>query len=332
MRKILSLITLVFSNVAYASDPLPEPTLPDESIQSVLNDANEEFQMLEQERLKLPKVSSETLPLGDKPPKDPTLTELAAQVDALRNKLIVEKTTLLATQTPRKVKVSGAKTIFNFRDNAVFEVTSSVDHVTDIQLKPGEEITSPPTAGDTVRWSIAVMKSGTGLRQMTHLIIKPLDENVTTNLVVTTDQRVYQVNLVSGEFHMPVVSWTYPEDFEEATKLAVKRSESQEPTLSPENLHFNYKLSGDNVPWKPVRVFDDGSKTFIQLSPEVKSSEAPALFLIEDGEPLLVNYRLKGSYYIVDRVFTRAELRVGPDSTVTIEVDDGRNWFERNFL
>lgn len=333
MRLLSVLIIIACVSPAYASDPLPESLPTEESIQSVLEQANSEYQQITRDRESTIDASAEKpAPQTQESKKDPTLVELAAQVDALRNKLVIERTTLLATQSPRKVRVNGSKTIFNYKENAVFEVTSSVEHVTDVQLKPGEQLTSSPTSGDTVRWNIAVMKSGSGVREVTHLIIKPLDEDVSTNLVVATDQRVYQLKLVSGTYHMPVVSWTYPEDFEEATKLAIKRAESQESILSPDRLNFAYKISDENVSWKPVRVFDDGNKTFIQVPPHAKTAELPALFLIEDGEPLLVNYRVKGGFYILDRLMTKAELRIGPDDSVTIEVDDEKNWFERNFL
>ena len=41
-------------------------------------------------------------------------------------------------------------------------------------------------------------------------------------------------------------------------------------------------------------------------------------FVMEKKDPLLVNYRVKHSIYIVDRLFDRAQLRVGPKSAVDI--------------
>lgn len=40
--------------------------------------------------------------------------------------------------------------------------------------------------------------------------------------------------------------------------------------------------------------------------------EAPPLFVVDGrGEAQLVNYRLRGRYYVVDRIFSAAELRLG---------------------
>lgn len=76
-------------------------------------------------------------------------------------------------------------------------------------------------------------------------------------------------------------------------------------------LKFRYRIEGD-APWKPARVFDDGAKVYIQFPSGLAQSEAPPLFVIgPDGKPALVNYRVRGTTYIVDRLFAAAELRLG---------------------
>lgn len=347
MRLILLFLFLIAPLPAIASDELPneETQVTPEFIKASLDEASKDYEAL---KIKKERVESEVttklsgddinalmskLTSATKIEKGTLLEDLAEQVDALKNRVVIERTSALATQSPRKVRVSGSKTIFNYKDTAIYEVTSAVDHVTDIQLKPGESLTTAPTAGDTVRWSVGVMKSGIIPNEVTHLIIKPLDEDIETNLVITTDSHVYQLRLKSGSFHMPVVSWNYPEDFEEKIRQALKRDEVQEATIRPDDLRFSYDIDGDDYSWKPVRVFDDGVKTFIQMPQKMRVTDAPALFLLEDeSEPLLVNYRVKGDYYIVDRLFERAELRAGPKRKIRIELDDGKNWFERTFL
>jgi type IV secretion system protein VirB9 len=317
-----------------ASEELSNDNLAPE-IRLALKDAQEEYQQTVHERAKSAAAHKSSAPkptLPETQEKLPSLETLATEVDELKSKLVVEKASLQALQSPRRVKVTGAKTVFNYLDTAVYEVTSAVDHVTDIQLKAGEVLTTPPTSGDTVRWSIGVMKSGSLPEETTHLIVKPLDDKIQTNLIIATDQHVYQLRLKSGPYHMPVVAWNYPEDSQRALDAAVKREASQEVTITPDELRFAYEITPrDRYPWTPVRVFDDGKKTFIQMPKEMRTSDAPALFLIEDGsEPLLTNYRVKGDYYIVDRLLEKAELRVGTSKKVTIELERP-NWFERNF-
>ena len=78
-----------------------------------------------------------------------------------------------------------------------------------------------------------------------------------------------------------------------------------------EQLRFRYRLEGD-APWKPRQVFDDGAKVYIQFPSGLAQSEAPPLFVIgPDGKSALVNYRVRGTTYIVDRLFAAAELRLG---------------------
>jgi type IV secretion system protein VirB9 len=97
-------------------------------------------------------------------------------------------------------------------------------------------------------------------------------------------------------------------------------------------LRFDYEIEGKDYDWKPVRVFDDGQKTFIQMPKNLRVTEAPVLFLLDDdAEPLIVNYRVKGDLYIVDRLLEQAELRVGTSKKVSISRDDGKNFFERLF-
>lgn len=264
--------------------------------------------------------------------EDEDLLRLAEEVEALRNRLVVEKAISLNTQTPRKVKVSGMRTIYNYRDNAIYQILSAPDHVTDISLQPGESLTSTPTAGDTVRWSVSPMKSGAGPRETTHLILKPLEFGIETNLIVTTDKHTYHLRLQSGETHMPSVAWNYPQ--EESLKMeALLRKREQEEPISPTSLRFDYRIDGESYSWRPLRVFDDGTKTYIQMPSTMRSSDAPALFVLdESSEPMLVNYRVKGDFYLVDRLFEQAELKVGTHKTVSVCLKSAcPNFFERLF-
>ncbi len=260
------------------------------------------------------------------------LVTLAAQVDALKSQVIVEKASLLATQSPHKVKVRGARTIFNYSEEALFEINAGVDHITDIQLQPGEQLTNAPMSGDTVRWNIGVMKSGAGTDERVHIIIKPLDEAIETNLIITTDRHIYQLRLRSGLYHMPSVSWNYPQEINAQLAESLKRKDAELPVVSLEQVRFNYDISGDDYDWKPLRVFDDGAKTFIQMPHTMRSSESPVFFVMdESGEPTIANYRIKGDYFVIDRLFKEAQLRVGKKDIVKIKFDDGRSFFARLF-
>jgi type IV secretion system protein VirB9 len=114
---------------------------------------------------------------------------------------------------------------------------------------------------------------------------------------------------------MASVSWTYPGA--ELVSLRRSRADAEaravaDAGVNVEQLRFRYHIEGD-APWKPSQVFDDGAKVYIQFPSGLAQSEAPPLFVIgPDGKPALVNYRVRGTTYIVDRLFAAAELRLGP--------------------
>ena len=96
--------------------------------------------------------------------------------------------------------------------------------------------------------------------------------------------------------------------------------------MSLEQIRFRYAVSGDSPPWKPLRAFDDGERVYIQFPGGIAQGELPPLFVIgARGDGQLVNYRFRSPYYIVDRLFGAAELRLGADKgdVVRIERTDG---------
>jgi type IV secretion system protein VirB9 len=145
--------------------------------------------------------------------------------------------------------------------------------------------------------------------------VKPSAAGLSTNLVIATDRRVYHVQLESTpKAAMASISWSYPEDALVALKAAANAAPpapvSADVTVA--SLDFNYRIEGDNPPWRPLRAFDDGRQVFIEFPSTLPQGEAPPLFIRGDGgRSELVNYRLRGRYYVVDRLFSSAELRLG---------------------
>ena len=221
-----------------------------------------------------------------------------------------------ATLGPSAQDVVNAVQVYPFMEGAIYRTVTAPERVTDIALQPGEGLISV-ASGDTVRWVIGDTTSGSGSTKRTHVLVKPVGTGLATNLVITTDRRSYHVALTStARTAMTAMSWTYPQD----ALLAVSRTPVAEPAR-PEaaasgpdigELRFNYRLSGDRPAWRPLRAFDNGRQTYIEFPPTLAVGEAPPLFLIgSDSEPQLVNYRVKGRFYVVDRIFDVAELRLG---------------------
>lgn len=219
-----------------------------------------------------------------------------------------------------------ARQVFVWADGAVYHAWTAPGMVTDIALQPGEALIAV-AAGDTARWVIGDTTSGSGEGRRTHILVKPFSAGLVTNLVITTDRRVYHLRLSSGKAAMAALSWTYPHE----TLLALKRAEAAREAAAPvaaglsvDQLSFGYVISGDKPPWRPLRAFDDGRQTYVEFPASIAVGEAPPLFLIgPDGKAELVNYRMRGRFYVVDRIFDSAELRLGMKKQQVVRITRG---------
>jgi type IV secretion system protein TrbG len=234
---------------------------------------------------------------------------------------------------PSKGGYINAIQVYPFTQGALYRLYAAPEKVSTVELEAGEELIDV-SSGDTVRWVIGDTLSGDGHgSKRVHILIKPTAADLSTNLVILTDRRTYHLELVSTkDTYMASVSWTYPGDSLIALHkmngpIAADEWRNDPRTVPPESLHFRYRIDGDTPPWRPLRAFDDGRKVFIEMPPGLAQGEAPPLFVAgADGQPELVNYRLQGSYYIVDRLFAVAELRLGeaPQRVVRIIRTDAR--------
>lgn len=220
-----------------------------------------------------------------------------------------------ALREPANAGFINAVQVYPYSEGVLYRLFAAPERVTDIVLQPGETVTSV-AAGDTVRWTVGDTTSGSGESLRTHILVKPFSAGLRTNLVITTTRRAYHLQLESTPTTaMAAISWTYPQDELIALRREQQAATAAQPVasgLAVESLNFNYAISGDRPAWRPVRAFDDGRQTFIEFSPSIAVGEAPPLFVIgEDREASLVNYRVAGRYYVVDRLFGAAELRLG---------------------
>ena len=222
--------------------------------------------------------------------------------------------------------------VYPYTAGALYRLYAAPEQVTDIALQPGEELVSV-SAGDTVRWVLGDTTSGEGAGLRVHILVKPVAPDLATNLVITTSRRAYHLELRSAEdTYMAAVSWSYPQDELIALQRRNDRALAQEAVRADSgvdlgNLRFRYAITGGDPPWRPLRAFDDGRKVYIQFPSGLYQGEAPPLFVVgPQGDSELVNYRVRGSYYVVDRLFAAAELRLGedPQAVVRIERRDGR--------
>lgn len=228
---------------------------------------------------------------------------------------------------------------FNYNPGQQTQVMCAVLQICDVALQPGEQVTGL-NVGDQ-RFVIEPAISGSGASETLHLIIKPMDIGLDTTAVVTTNRRVYHFRLRSSakEF-MPFISFSYPEDALAKWELVRARDSGRANVAARaegngggnglmggeriDSLSFNYEISG-SASFKPVRVYNNGMKTYIEFPKKFAEGDAPVLLvvrkdggLISDEETQMVNYRpdpAEPKRLVVDAVFDKAILLAGAGSS-----------------
>ena len=226
----------------------------------------------------------------------------------------------------------GGRVVFAF-GTVLPRVVCTPLRVCDVELQMGERINNVHV-GDGDRWSLEPATAGNTV----HVVIKPLVANISTNVAIYTDKRVYHLELQSSDKgdHMAFVGFTYPED-KKAAWLAMRPSSNAsgadsamasgddavradaEISANPAALYFGYKVKKAGwwhvrrrINWAPTRVYDDGEKTVIELPREIMARELPVLFVRDGaGNDKLRPYTVKGHHFIVSGVFDRAALVKG---------------------
>jgi P-type conjugative transfer protein TrbG len=241
---------------------------------------------------------------------------------------VIDRANRAAAQGPEEGAYFNAIQEYVYTPGTLYQLYTAPMRVTDVAMRPGERIIGQPASGDIVRWVLAVGKSIDEGREQQHVYLKPTRAGLHTNLVINTSQRSYFLELHSyKETYMAAVKWRYPQEelakmAEDATdKATLNRASS--PVVSLDQLNFGYRIRVvDGEPkWTPTQVFDDGRKTFIRFPAAMRVREAPALFVMRNHETQLVNYRVKASLYVVDRLLDIAELRVGQDEQEIVRIE-----------
>jgi P-type conjugative transfer protein TrbG len=203
-----------------------------------------------------------------------------------------------------------------------------------VELEPGELILST-SLGDAERWLVQSATAGPGARTPL-LVVKPTACDLSTNLVVSTDRRIYELALDSPPCpaaetsYNPQLPYTglirfyYPDDLVRRWTDQEARAREQDSAqaagrtpLAPAArlAHLNFDYSWDRArrwPWVPAQIFDDGEHTYLVLPPAAHLAELPILLAVEPGGALaLLTYHLEGQTLVADRVLDHAVLLVG---------------------
>lgn len=243
---------------------------------------------------------------------------------------VIAKANKEAAQQPESNHFINAAMVFDWAPHQLYQIYTKPERITDIALETGENLLSV-AGGDSQRWTISESESGKDATLKKHILVKPHELGISNNLVITTDKRVYHIEIHSLESvpYQASVSWKYPAS---AILIGGTSSKIENKAQTPmsgvgsKQLNFNYHFVGKNRPaWMPRRVFDDGHKTYIEFPESMQDIEAPILYgLSQAKEQEILNYRRYRNFYIIDHLIELAELSANTKTNNKIGIERER--------
>ncbi|MGE3303478.1 MAG: TrbG/VirB9 family P-type conjugative transfer protein [Hyphomonadaceae bacterium] len=217
-----------------------------------------------------------------------------------------------ARQRPTRQGFQAARQIYAYAPGALYELYASPTFISTILLEPGETL-NDIAAGDTSRWTVTQSISEADSEGRTVVLVKPQAADLRTNIVLITDRRTYLIEAIAhaGETYSAQIAWSYPHS-------------AALPAVPLAQTYRDYRVRtvrGRRPVWAPTGVSDDGRRTWIEFSGQVAAADLPPLFVITPDGAELVNYRVQGQRYMVDRVFDVAELRLGVKQPIVVRIE-----------
>jgi type IV secretion system protein VirB9 len=208
---------------------------------------------------------------------------------------------------------------YAYKPNSIYTVNAGLGIATQIVLDPSERVKDFGT-GFSSGWDI--------VRRDHIFYLKPKAPDAETNMYIRTDKRsyIFDLKIVTKDWKrleeaqlagvVYLVQFSYPDQVDPLTSIIGTNTEATPvmPTLPANNPYLQYYMdydysANDDSKWLvPVRVYDDGLITYVQMPDTAK---APVFFGrdTDRGEEYLLNstvtkriYKLHGVYpYIVIR-------------------------------
>ena len=187
-----------------------------------------------------------------------------------------------------------------------------------LQFAPGESFVNL-AAGDTAGIDVGAEGS--------HLLLKPKQPSVATNLTILTTERVYTI-AYSATRTMPdpsredvIYSLRFRYPAEEAAAAMKEAAAAAAQNEAPKAVNTEYRFCGA-LSVRPSRVWDDGVQTHLAFR---NQTEIPAVYVeTPEGGESLVNFHVDASGLVVHRVAKKLVLRRGK-LTACVE---NRAWVE----
>ena len=212
-------------------------------------------------------------------------------------------TTIGAAADSRPISTDSRIKTFVYSENDVFRVIVHHGYQTSIEFAQGEEI-NMISIGNNYAWHLTPM----GRR----LFIKPLEENIITNMTVLTNMRAYHFEIQSklltytiDEELAYVVRFYYPDEDEimDAKLNASLPGDTKVRRVKDEQIerdfNFGYEVSTIND-IAPTQVFDNGVNTFFRF--DLPGNEVPDIFMKKIFGYKKLEMRQRGNFIVVDEI------------------------------
>ena len=216
-----------------------------------------------------------------------------------------------SSQLPRYLGSEKKFRSYVYNPNELYRYFGHYTYQGFLEFDAGETINTI-SMGNPTLWLVETLDN--------RLFLKPVGEdNSETNMTVLTNKRVYHFELVAKEAKgladkdlIFVVKFSYPDDKDKNLVEFAKAPASDEPDMRDlSSYNFNYQYTGEKI-IAPSKVFDDGIFTYFQFL--AKNSEVPAIYSVDsEGFESLINYRVAGTYIVVEKVAPQYSLRNGSD-------------------
>jgi type IV secretion system protein TrbG len=238
----------------------------------------------------------------------------------------VKTSELPSTPTEPETARSPREKVYAFTAGESYRVDVAVGVPMDVILQPGEEIQnwadgdrSPmETQEQKPLWEFKQSYSGQGMTGRPHMLITVPKPGLTNGLTMTTTKRTYYLDLKSvTKTTARSVRWTYTDEPPPAAKVPPRLWPDP---AQPQRYHAGYEITTTEPKpvWTVRQVVDDGQKTYLIFPPTMTTLDAPLIRLVGSQGPEMVNARQAGSVVILDRLFNRAELRLGTEKTAQV--------------
>lgn len=228
----------------------------------------------------------------------------------------------------KKEAIKKISAIFNYAEDNSYQIFLKEDFITTIKLEANEDILY--IAGGNIEGVMLDQTRG-GKDGSSLVYIKPLFEDLDTNIVITTDKRVYYFDVkTSKTMFNPMIRFNYPMEREivaytnesavarinnPITMADIEAKKYETTPYIPTTIikDVNYEIR-DNNDIAPDLVYNDGLKTYVRLKKGIQ--EMPILEVLgEDGKPEKVNQRIEEKdgykFFIVDKLFDKGQTKLG---------------------